>query len=190
MFSFDDIDNILNAKSRAENIKYSGDSKTNFVKIFDRTMLVKKIGELPKLYQVEDLYLLDNIDTFILVENGETFLAIERMAYYFDSSYFIYISGNPNSLTREFLKDKKVIFFIDYDIASMNIFEDFRCREKQLFIPKNIELLFSDKRNKNIELYKKQRKYLRGSYSKEVMPIIKLIKDYNIVIEQEDDRLL
>ena len=190
ILSFNEINNILNANSRAENIEYSGDSKTNYVKVFDKILIVKKRGELPKLYQREDLYHINNINSFVLIENGETFLNIEKIAHYFNNNYFIYISGNPNSLTRDFLREKEVTFFVDYDIISMNIFDDFKCKKKKLFIPPNIELLFSDKKNRNIELYKKQRKYLRETYSAEVMPIIKLIKKYNIVIEQEDDRLL
>jgi len=188
--SFEDINNILNAKSRGDNIRFSGDSKTNFIRVFDRVILAKKKGELVRLYQREDLYLIENIKTFVLIENGETFLNIEKIADKFDCEYFIYLSGNPNSLTREFLKDKEVIFFIDYDIVSMNIFEDFISKKKSLFIPKNIKSIFEDRKNRNIELYKKQRRYLRENYSREVMPIVELIKTHQSVIEQEDSRLL
>jgi hypothetical protein len=72
----------------------------------------------------------------------------------------------------------------------MNIFEDFISKKKRLFIPKNIKSVFEDKKNRNIELYKKQRRYLRENYSREVMPIVELIKTHQSVIEQEDSRLL
>ena len=74
IYTFEDIKNILNASSRAENIKYSGDSKTNHIKIFDKIVLIKRVGECPKLYQPQDLYHFKNIDSFVVVENGESFL--------------------------------------------------------------------------------------------------------------------
>jgi hypothetical protein len=180
---FEAIKNILNAKTRAENIKYSGDSKTNLVKIFDNTLLIRKKGELAKLYQPHDVHALEKIDRFVAIENGETFLNIDKQWDRFKEEYFIYIAGNPNTLTREFLKNKEILFFIDFDIASMNIFDSFPSTKKTLFIPNNIEELFIH--NKNIELYKKQRSLLKKSYSIEVMPIINLIRKHHNVVEQE-----
>jgi hypothetical protein len=36
----------------------------------------------------------------------------------FGFEQFIYLSGYPNSLTKSFLLDKNVVFFLDYDIGN------------------------------------------------------------------------
>jgi len=183
--SFEDIHNILNATCRSDNIKFSGDSKSNFVRVFDNVVVIKKRGEIAKLYQSGDLHELSMIDKFVAIENGETFLNIDKFAEYFDEDYFIYLAGYANTLTRTFLKTKKVHFFIDLDIESMNIYESFECESKALHIPKDIEQYFSDKAYNNVELYKKQRARMKNVYSQDVMPIIELIQKYNTVVEQE-----
>lgn len=40
--NFEDISNILNAETRSDNIKFSGDSKSNFIRVFDNVVVVKK----------------------------------------------------------------------------------------------------------------------------------------------------
>jgi len=67
----------------------------------------------------------------------------------------------------------------------MNIYESFTCKAKKLHIPKNIQSYFSEKKYNNVELYKKQRARMKSNYSQDVMPIIKLIKKYSTVVEQE-----
>lgn len=181
--TFEEIKNLLGAKTREENIRHSGESKTNLVKIFDKTLLVRKKGELAKLYQPSDVYELETIEKFVAIENGETFLTIHENWDRFEEEYFVYISGNPNTLTQEFLREKSTLFFIDFDIASMNIFDSFPSTRKTLFIPNHIEELFLQ--HGNSELYKKQRPQLRKNYSQEVQPIIERIKKYNTVVEQE-----
>ncbi|MBU1658754.1 hypothetical protein KKG72_06850 [bacterium] len=183
--NFEDIVNILNAETRSENIRYSGDSKTNIVKVFDNVVVVKRRGEVAKLYQSDDLSELEKIESFLAIENGETFLNIEQFADNFDEEYFVYLAGYANTLTRTFLKTKYVHFFLDFDIEGMNIYESFTCKAKKLHIPKNIQSYFSDKKYNNVALYKKQRVRMKSDYSQDVMPIIKLIKEYNTVVEQE-----
>lgn len=183
--SFENIHNILNSTTRSDNIKFSGDSKTNFIKVFDNVVVVKKRGEIAGLYRECDLHNFGDIDNFLAIENGETFLDIERFADNFDEEYFVYLAGYANTLTRTFLKTKEVTFFVDFDIEGMNIYESFTCKAKKLHIPKNIQSYFSDKKYNNVALYKKQRTRMKNNYSQDVMPIIKLIKQYNTVVEQE-----
>jgi len=183
--SFEDIDNLLNSyQSRKDNIIHTGDSKSSFVKVFDRVVLVKKTGELFKLYKKEDLFLLDGINEFVAIENAETFLNIENKTKYFSSEYFIYLSGYANTLTRAFLKTKSVEFFVDYDIEGMNIYESFECDVKRLHIAKDIERYFIGQVD-NKELYKKQRANLKKNYSREATIVIELITKYSSVVEQE-----
>ena len=183
--SFVDITNILNATTRSENIKFSGDSKTNIVKIFDAVVVVKKKGEIAKLYQSCDLGELEAIEHFLAIENGETFLNIEQFAENFSEVYFVYLAGYANTLTREFLKTKEVNFFLDFDIEGMNIYESFECKSKHFHMPWHVENFFSDKRYNNVELYKKQRARLKSEYSQELNQLKELIQKYNTVVEQE-----
>ncbi len=182
---FSDISNILTATSRSENIRYSGDSKTNIVKIFDKVVVVKKRDEVAKLYQASNLGEIENIEHFLAIENGETFLNIERFAHNFKEDCFVYLAGYANTLTREFLKTKEVRFFLDFDIVGMNIYESFECKAKHFHMPRNIESFFVDKRTNNVELYKHQRAKLKGEYCQELQPLLELIKKYNTVVEQE-----
>lgn len=183
--SFLDISQILNATSRAQNILFSGDSKTNFVRVFDDVLVVKKRGELAKLYQRCDLGELEAVENFLVIENGETFLNIQKFCEYFKEEYFLYLAGYANTLTREFLKTKEVNFFLDFDIEGMNIYESFECKAKHFHMPNNIESFFLDKRTHNVALYKQQRARLKSEYCQELQPLVKLIKKYNTVVEQE-----
>ncbi|MDF1877661.1 hypothetical protein JHD47_07490 [Sulfurimonas sp. SAG-AH-194-L11] len=183
--TFQDLHMSLNTENRCQNIQNNGNSKSSFIKIFDNVVVVKKRGEISKLYQPLELYELQNIHSFVAVENGETFLNIDKYTKYFTAEYFVYISGYANSLTREFLKSKEVEFYVDYDIEGMNIYESFECKSKTLHIPKNIELYFKGEKYHNVELYKKQRNRFRKSYSEEAGVIINLIKTYTTVVEQE-----
>ena len=181
--SFTDIKNILNARTRGQNIKYSGDSKTNFVRIFDNVIVVKKSSEVAKLYKKDELCELEDVKDFVAVENGESFLNIDKIAHLFECENFIYIAGKSNTLTRDFLKSKRVLFFTDFDIEGLNIYESFQCFEKRFFIPENIEELFLE--HSNTELYKKQIQNIKKDYVDEVMPVLSLIKKHSAVVEQE-----
>lgn len=183
--SFFDLEKLLNSNTRAENIKYSANSKNTNIAVFDSIVLVKKRGEIAKLYKLDDLTELEKNKSFVAIENGETFLNIDKYAKYFKEEYFVYISGYANSLTREFLTSKNVAFFVDFDIEGMNIYESFSCKSKALHIPQDIETYFLNKKYHNVELYKKQRDRFKAEYSKEARPIIELIKKYNTVVEQE-----
>lgn len=183
--SFVGLKKLLNPSSRAENIEQSGNSKNSYIAVFDSVVLIKKRAEVPKLYQVDDLEEFDKIDNFVAIENGETFLNIDKYTKHFNEDYFVYISGYSNSMTRKFLNSKNVNFFVDFDIEGMNIYESFSCKGKVLHIPQDIETYFLNKKYHNVELYKKQRDRLKKEYSKEATVVIKLIRKYDTVVEQE-----
>lgn len=182
--SFEDIDLYLERpKDRAEAIEKRGDSKSSYVKVFDKTLLIRRDTMPAQLFTVENIEVLRDFDRIVAIENAETFLTIERNRYDFSCDNYLYLGGQANDMTRNFMKDKSVLFFVDFDIVSMNIYEGFDCREKALFIPDDIEKYFSDYPNK--ELYKKQRRLLRESYREDTRKIITLIQKYSAVVEQE-----
>jgi len=182
---FEDLHNLMSASTRAENITYSGNSKLRYIKVFDNVVIIKKKGDIPKLYQQKQLSELEHIKKIVAIENGESFLNVDNYVEKFTQEYFVYLGGYSNKLTREFLKTKDVCFFLDFDIESMNIYDGFECQSKTLHIPDKMETFFKNKRCKNTELYKKQRARMRDSYSKEASLIIKLIKNNDTVVEQE-----
>ncbi len=181
--NFSELQQLKNTTSRSENIALSGDSKLHYIKVFDATVLVKKKGELPVVYQKQDLVKLSYITDVVAIENGESFLNVGSFEDKFNEECFVYLSGYANSLTREYLSGLNVKFFVDYDIEGMNIYESFECKSKSLHIVKDIEEFFQ--KYTNIELYKKQRKRLKKHYSQESQQVIDLIQKYSNVVEQE-----
>lgn len=181
--SFEDIDTYLEVpKSRADAIERRGDSKSSYVKVFDKTLLAQYDNKPAQLFTKENIDELQDFDRVVAIENAETFLTIAKY-HLFDCHNFLYLGGHSNTLTRKFLKDKTVLFFIDFDIISMNIYEDFECKHKSLFVPEDIESYFSNYPNER--LYQKQRKLLREVYEGDALKIITLIKKYSTVVEQE-----
>ena len=132
------------------------------------------------LYQASDLQSL-KVTHIVAIENSESFLNLDESR--FEGDYFIYLGGNANSLTRAFLVDKNVEFFVDYDIVSMNFYDQIIVKSKRLYVPNDLEELFVKYGNQ--PLYQKQRKLLKSDYSDEAMQIISLIKRYKKVLEQE-----
>ena len=178
--SFDDIRAYLQTDTKKENIAFSSDSKSKNIHPFNQTVLIKPRGKLPMLYQASDLQSL-KVAHLVAIENSESFLNLDESR--FESDYFVYLGGNANRLTREFLQDKNIEFFIDYDIVSMNFYDQMRVNSKTLYIPDDIEKLFVKYGNQ--PLYQKQRKLLKSHYSDDTMRIISLIRCYKKVLEQE-----
>ena len=184
--SFNDIEvYITPSHSRAESIKNQGDSKSYYSKVFNKTLLYKKKENITQLFTEEDIKELESIDNIIAIENAESFLNIQNNSYKFPYENYIYLGGHANHLTQTFLKEKRVLFFIDFDIISMNMYEDFIGYDKELFIPDNLEERFFIEHEPNYTLYKKQRIYLREDYGEETIRVITLIKKYHAVVEQE-----
>ncbi len=182
--SFEDIERILSgANSRANLIENSGDSKSRYIKVFDKVVIFKSINQEPKIYKDIDKIKPLNLP-IVAVENGESFLEIDNFLSRFGYKQAVYLGGMSNSATRRFLEDKDVIFFLDYDIEAIRIYDSFKCKSKRFFKYPDIEEIFANKRYQNIELYKRQLYNLPKEHN-ELNWLIKLIKKYSAVIEQE-----
>ena len=182
--SFEDLEQLLSStQSRKENIEKTGDSKSRYISVFDGVVIFQHGDEEPKLYKKPDEIIVD--DTPILaVENGETFLHIYDTASKFGYDQFLYLGGMSNSATREFLKDKDVTFFLDYDIEAIRIYDSFQCRSKSFFKHPKLENYFSNAKYRNEELYRKQLSSLPVSHDA-LQWLVDLINQYSAVIEQE-----
>lgn len=168
--SFEDLEKILNPTSREDN-KAARDSKNRYIEIFSKTLTLKLKGEnFVRSYKNLPEF---NIKKWLAVENGENFFNIDEN--------IVYLGGRLNNLTKEFLKDKEIIVFVDYDFAGMDIYESLESAKKSLYIPENIKELF--KKYSNHKLYEKQSK--KEFSSKEAKFISSLIAKYKAGLEQE-----
>lgn len=180
---FEDIEKILSAETRQENIEASGNSKNSIIKVFDRIVAFQKNDDFPVLYKnLSDIKI--NEQPILAVENGETFLNIYSIMSKFGFSQFIYLGGFSNTMTREFLKDKDVVFYLDFDIEAIRIYDSFTCKKKSFFQHPDIEKYFKSKKHHNKKLYLKQRATLPHSHT-EVQWLIDLIEKNSAVVEQE-----
>lgn len=182
--SFEDIEQLLSqTQNRKENIENTGDSKSRYISVFDGVVIFQHECEEPKLYKKSDEIIVGDAP-ILAVENGETFLNIYDIASKFGYDQFLYLGGMSNSATREFLKDKEVTFFLDYDIEAIRIYDSFKCRSKSFFKHPKLENYFSNAKYRNEELYRKQLSSLPASHD-ELQWLIDLINQYSAVIEQE-----
>lgn len=183
--NFEDIEYLLeDVESRKESIEKSGNSKEYYAKVFDRVVVFQKHNEPPVLYKnIDDIPHITN-QKILAVENGENFLNIYKSMWQFGFEQFVYLSGYPNSLTKQFLRDKDVVFFLDYDIEAIKIYDSIKCNTKEFFKYPDIEKYFSTPKYLNQSLYKKQRTKLPKEHD-ELQWLIDLIKQHSGVIEQE-----
>ena len=182
--SFEEIEQLLTAsQSRQENIENTGDSKSRYIAVFDGIVIFQHGQEEPKLYKDPETIPLIN-KPILAVENGETFLHIDKIISKFEYEQYVYLGGMSNRATREFLKDKEVVFFLDYDIEAIRIYESFTCKSKHFFKHPEIEEYFANKKYRNEALYRKQLYALPRTHS-ELQWLINLINRYSAIIEQE-----
>ena len=182
--SFDEIDCLLAPTlTRQENIENTGDSKSRYIKVFDKAVIYQNGNTHPQIYS-DPTEITLNDSTVVAVENGETFLRIYPSISDYGFDQFVYLGGMSNSATREFLKDKDVTFFLDYDIEAIRIYDSFECKKKSFFKHPEIEKYFSNVNYQNESLYRKQLSNLPKSHS-ELQWLIDLINQYSAVIEQE-----
>lgn len=167
--SLEDLESLLNPSSREEN-KLARDSKSRYIEIFGKTLSLKLKNE--EFVRTYDKLPEINIKKWLAVENGENFFNINEN--------IVYLGGRLNNLTKEFLRDKEVIVFVDYDFTGMEIYETLEAK-KTLYIPENIKDLF--KEYSNHRLYEKQNK--KDFKSKEAKFIVSLITKYKAGLEQE-----
>lgn len=180
--SFEDIQKILNAQTRQENIEATGDSKNSITRIFEDVVVFQLSDSNPTLYKnVSEIKVTEKI---LAVENGETFLNVHSIMSKFGFNNYVYLGGFSNRLTREFLKDKDVVFFLDYDIEAIRIYDSFECKTKSFFRHLDIENYFHNKKLRNEKLYRKQLSKLPEHHN-ELQWLIELIKENSAVIEQE-----
>jgi len=178
--SFKDIEKIMQAKTRKENIAASGDSKNSIVRVFDNVVIYQEGDTNPTLYK--DIANVKPKEQILAVENGETFLNIHPLMFPFGFKEYVYLGGFSNTLTKEFLKDKDVVFFLDYDIEAIRIYDSFECKSKSFFKHPDIEKHFENNGNQN--LYLKQRATLPVKHT-ELQWLLDLINKYSVVVEQE-----
>jgi len=183
--SFEDIEHLLSqTQSRKESIEKTGDSKEYYAKVFNKVVLFQKLGGFPTLYQeLNDIPFDSNMLTLV-VENGENFLNVSKVMSEYGFEQFIYLSGFPNILTKKFLEDKEAVFFLDYDIEAIRIYDSLTCKTKKFFKHPDVEKYFCNKKTSNQKLYKKQRARLPDKHD-ELQWLINLIKENSCVVEQE-----
>lgn len=182
--SFEEIKCLLAPTvTRQENIKNTGDSKSRYIKVFDGVVIFQHGDNQPKIYSDPNEISLGK-NTVFAVENAESFLRVYLTMAKYGFDQFVYLGGMSNSATRDFLKDKNVTFFLDYDIEAIRIYDSFECRVKSFFKHPDIVKYFLNTRYRNEALYRKQLSSLPKSH-KELQWLIDLIKEYSAVVEQE-----
>jgi len=181
--SFEDIESLLEqSASRKESIQKSGNSKSSYIKVFEKALLFQQGEEQPKLYVDYSNIVVEG--EILAVENAETFLNIYPIMARFGFKNFLYLGGFPNKLTQEFLRDKDIVCFLDYDIEAIRIYDSILCEKKSFFKHPDIEYYFQQQSDKDKTLYLKQRKALPTEHS-ELDWLLQLIRDYSVVVEQE-----
>ncbi len=184
--SFEDIEKILKSTTRKENIQTTGDSKNSIVRVFNSVVVFQYSDSNPILYK--DTSQITLTTPIVAVENAETFLNIYQIMSKFGYENFVYLGGFSNTLTREFLRDKEVVFFLDYDIEAIKIYDSFECKKKSFFKHQKVEEYFKDKKISNQKLYLKQiasnQLFLQKKHP-QLQWLIELIKDNSTVVEQE-----
>jgi hypothetical protein len=179
------IENILGCKfeefgkveSKKELVEIFKDTKAKNLHTSDITIIHRKRNALPQIFY--DNFKPEISGRVVAVENYESFLKIDFDL--FKEEDFIYLGGFPNKKTAEFLEDKGVLFFVDFDFYGMSIFDSVKCKSKEFFVPENLEELFM--KYSNQKLYLKQR--FQERQVKKVDEVYKFIKKYSSVVEQE-----
>jgi 5S rRNA maturation endonuclease (ribonuclease M5) len=138
-----------------------------------------------------------NKDKYLVAfENMETFFVYDFNAFKDSDKIdaFIYLNGNSSTMVREFLKDKKVIFFFDIDFAGLsmylNMYSGMKCKEKKFFIPENLEEKFKENPNPELYFQSKNKKHLKNNMDKiqsdlSLKKVYELIQEYGAGLEQE-----
>jgi hypothetical protein len=177
--SWDDFEKKI--KSKKESIQIYNNSKRKNIHTDRKTIVFRKRGKRAEIYYKEFPKI--NNDKIVAVENYESFLSIDFSL--FNRDYFVLLDGFPSKIVQKFLKDKDVLFFVDFDFYGIEIFNSTECKEKAFFWPENLEELIKNKGSR--ELYKKQRfkKEHIKSIDKNVNYLLNLIDKYSKCLEQE-----
>jgi len=161
--------------SQKECVEIYNDSKRENLHTSNRIIIYRKKYQLP-------IILKDYPKTkkVVLVENFDTF--IDLPFELFDEEDFIYLNGFSNKKVREFIKNKEILFFGDFDFFGINIFDSLECLKKEYFIPYNLEGLF--KIYGNQKLYLNQKPYAKRIDNKNANYIFDLCEKYCKCLEQ------
>ena len=167
-------------KSKKESIEVYNNSKRKSIHTDENTIVFRKRNKRAEIFYKE---FPKNIKRVVAVENYEAFLRIDFSL--FEEENFILLNGFANSLTKEFLKDKEVLFFVDFDFFGIEIFNSIQCKSKDLFLPINLEELLIKYGNR--ELYKRQlfKKSNLNLENKNAKYLYELINKYSSCLEQE-----
>ena len=171
---FEEFGEIDSKKELAEIYK---DTKAKNLHTSDITIIHRKKEKLPQIFY--DDFEPEISGRVVVVENYESFLRLNFNL--FKEEDFIYLGGYSNKKTAEFLRDKDILFFGDFDFFGMMIFDSIKCKSKKFFVPENLEELFI--KYPNQKLYLKQR--FIEERVKKVDEVYKLIKKHSAVVEQE-----
>jgi hypothetical protein len=167
-------------KTKKDSVKIYNNSKKKNIHTDENTIVLRKKNARAEIYYKE----FPKTDgKIVAVENYESFLKLDFSL--FDKNYFVLLDGFASKMVQEFLRDKDVLFFVDFDFYGIEIFNKIKCRKKELFLPKNLEELIRN--YGSMELYKKQRfkkEYIKSD-NKNVNSLINLINKYSKCLEQE-----
>ncbi|MEA3354779.1 MAG: hypothetical protein U9Q33_13285 [Campylobacterota bacterium] len=193
---YSDIENIEQSTTRAQLVKTLADTKVKKISPQDGLYINGKCTieaiELP-LFNNSALFLKDipKIEDDILVvcvENFENLIYFKSQLKYFQDDNILFVYRNSAML--EFIESikNKIIYFGDFDLAGIFIFETqilSKNNNIEFFIPKDIEEIIIKHGSK--ELYKKQYNKYRDIKSKEenLQNLINIINKNQKVIEQE-----
>jgi len=164
-------------ESKKELAKIFKDTKAKNLHTSDITIIHRKRNALSQIFY--DDFEPEISGRIVVVENYESFLRLNFDL--FKEVDFIYLGGYSNKKTAEFLRDKDILFFGDFDFYGMIIFDSIKCKSKEFFVPENLEELFI--KYPNQKLYLKQR--FIEERVKKVDVVYELIKKYLAVVEQE-----
>ena len=164
-------------ESKKELAKIFKDTKVKNLHTSDITIIHRKREKLPQIFY--DDFEPEISGRVVVVENYESFLRLNFDL--FKEVDFIYLGGFSNKKTADFLRDKDILFFGDFDFYGMIIFDSIKCKSKEFFVPENLEELFI--KYPNQKLYLKQR--FIEERVKKVDVVYELIKKYLAVVEQE-----
>ena len=169
----------IKASSKKEAVIKNQNSKKGSLHTTENLIIHRKKNQKPIIYFNE---FLNTKNKIVAVENFESFLKIDFSLFKEDD--FIYLGGFGNRFVREFLKDKDVLFFVDFDFFGIEIYNSIECKNKEFFIPENLEELI--KNYGSNELYKNQvfkKKHLKTDAN--TKKVYDLISRYSKCLEQE-----
>ncbi len=167
------------AFSKKEEIIKNQNSKKGSLHTTENLIIYRKKNKKPILYFNEFPNINNNI---VVVENFESFLKLDFDL--FEEDNFIYLGGFGNKFVRKFLKNKNILFFVDFDFFGIEIYNSIECKNKKIFIPSNVEELVKNYGSK--ELYEKQLfKKENLNIDKNTKKLFEIINKYSKCLEQE-----